>query len=114
MLRLSPAAEERLVSHSWPGNVRELQNEIQRALAFTDDGNPIPSTSLSPVVRNPPHAKLKASADGDTLKYRVARYEAWLVRCELDRNGGHRTRTARRLGITREGLYKKMQRFGIS
>ena len=111
---LSGEAANLLLAHDWPGNVRELQNEIQRALAFTDDGNPIPSTSLSPVVRNPPHAKLKASADGDTLKDRVSRYEAWLLRCELDRNGGHRTRTARRLGITREGLYKKMQRFGIT
>ena len=111
---LSGEAANLLLAHDWPGNVRELQNEIQRALAFAASGNLIPSTSLSSAVRNPSHAKLKAGADGETLKNRVNRYEAWLLRCELDRNGGHRTRTARRLGITREGLHKKMKRFGIS
>jgi len=32
----------------------------------------------------------------------------------LDRNAGHRSETARRLGLTREGLYKKMKRFHVA
>jgi transcriptional regulator of acetoin/glycerol metabolism len=41
------------------------------------------------------------------------RVEAWLLRRALDAHGGRRTLTARRLGLTREGLYKKMRRLGI-
>jgi transcriptional regulator of acetoin/glycerol metabolism len=40
--------------------------------------------------------------------------ESWLLRRALEAHDGNRTRTARRLGITREGLYKKMKRFGIA
>jgi DNA-binding NtrC family response regulator len=37
-----------------------------------------------------------------------------LIREALAAHGGRRTQTARRLGVTREGLYKKMQRLGIA
>ena len=50
---------------------------------------------------------------GDTLRETVGRVEAWIIRRALERNDGRRAETARRLGITREGLYKKMKRFGI-
>jgi transcriptional regulator of acetoin/glycerol metabolism len=39
--------------------------------------------------------------------------EAWLIRRTLTANAGRRTVTARELGVTREGLYKKMKRLGI-
>jgi transcriptional regulator of acetoin/glycerol metabolism len=39
--------------------------------------------------------------------------ESWLLRRALDRNDGRRTVTARQLGLTREGLYKKLKRLGI-
>ena len=113
-MRPAGGAERSLLAHDWPGNVRELQNEIQRALIFCGDRNPIPAAALSAAIRNPEHSQRRASPDNESLRAKVARYEAWLLRCELDRNGGHRTRTARRLGITREGLYKKMKRLGIA
>ena len=110
---LSQEALHLLAAHTWPGNIRELQNEIQRVLAFSESGELILGKALSPTVRNSPHAQLETKTDSGSLKDRVSRYEAWLLRCELDKNAGHRTRTARNLGITREGLYKKMQRYGI-
>ena len=50
---------------------------------------------------------------GETLRETLGRIEAWLIRRALDANQGKRATTARRLGITREGLYKKMQRLNI-
>jgi DNA-binding NtrC family response regulator len=44
---------------------------------------------------------------GETLRETLARVEAWLLRRALEANQQQRTRTARQLGITREGLYKK-------
>jgi DNA-binding NtrC family response regulator len=51
--------------------------------------------------------------DGETLRETLGRIESLLLRRALERNGGRRAETARRLGLTREGLYKKMKRFGI-
>jgi DNA-binding NtrC family response regulator len=41
------------------------------------------------------------------------RVEAWMIRQSLEQHGGRRAATARTLGITREGLYKKMKRLNI-
>ena len=49
----------------------------------------------------------------ETLRQAVERVEAWLIRRALANNGGRKASTARRLGITREGLYKKLRRLGI-
>ena len=54
-----------------------------------------------------------AVTPGETLKESLGRIEAWLIRRALERCEGRRAETARRLGVTREGLYKKMKRFGI-
>jgi len=51
---------------------------------------------------------------GEPLRRTLARIEGWLIRRALEEHGGRRAATARTLGITREGLYKKMRRFGIS
>ena len=48
-----------------------------------------------------------------TLRDAMNRVEAWYIRRALAEAGGRRTVTARKLGITREGLYKKMKRLGI-
>ncbi|TDJ09831.1 MAG: sigma-54-dependent Fis family transcriptional regulator, partial [Deltaproteobacteria bacterium] len=43
----------------------------------------------------------------------MARFEAWVLRCALDRHDGRRIATARSLDITRECLYKKLRRYGM-
>jgi DNA-binding NtrC family response regulator len=50
---------------------------------------------------------------GENLREALDRIEAWLIRRCLDFHGGRRAATARKLGVTREGLYKKMKRLGI-
>ena len=50
---------------------------------------------------------------GESLRETLGRIESWLIRRALEANSGRRAETARRLNITREGLYKKMKRFGI-
>jgi transcriptional regulator with GAF, ATPase, and Fis domain len=112
-VRLSPEAERLLEAHPWPGNVRELENEIQRALALVEPGDTLAPEHFSERLRAilpPIEASLRP---GDTLRETLDRVEAWLIREALSAHGGRRAQTARRLGVTREGLYKKMQRLGI-
>ncbi len=111
---LSSDSRHLLQSYGWPGNVRELENEIQRALAVSgSDAELTPaqfSTRLFELLE-PVHAVVQP---GDSLRETLARVEAWLIRHALESNSGRRATTARGLGITREGLYKKMKRYGIT
>ncbi|HJO24993.1 MAG: sigma 54-interacting transcriptional regulator [Myxococcota bacterium] len=110
---LSPEACRLLLSHNWPGNVRELENEIQRALAMAESGETLTPQHLSErlgAILDPVEAHLQP---GDTLRETLARIEAFLIRRALDGHAGRRAATARRLGLTREGLHKKMKRLGI-
>jgi transcriptional regulator with PAS, ATPase and Fis domain len=106
-------AERLLVSYAWPGNVRELENEVQRVLALARPGEAIDATLLSQRLHGVLDAVNASVEPGETLQDSMQRVEAWLIRRALERSGGGRALTARGLGITREGLYKKMKRLGI-
>ncbi len=111
--RFSREAAHLLLSHSWPGNVRELENEVQRILALAEPGEPIDPGLLSERVARALDPVRAVARQGETLRQTLDRIEAWLIRQALERRGGRRAETARILGVTREGLYKKMKRLGI-
>jgi transcriptional regulator with PAS, ATPase and Fis domain len=111
--RLSRDAEPLLQAYSWPGNVRELDNEIQRALALAESGEALAPQHFSRRLFGPIDPEHTEMRPGETLRESMARVEAWLIRRALADHDGRRAETARRLSITREGLYKKMKRFGI-
>jgi len=111
--RLTPEAEQRLVAHAWPGNVRELENEMLRALALSEANEAIPAERLSERIGRPFGALPDAVGEGEPLRETLERFEAWCLRRALEQYGGRRAETARVLGLTREGLYKKMKRLGI-
>jgi transcriptional regulator with PAS, ATPase and Fis domain len=114
--RLADGVLALLASHRWPGNVRELENEIQHALALADPGVPLEPRHFSEGLGRalePLHASPVEPLPDEPLRDTVARLEALLIRRALEANGGRRAQTARKLGLTREGLYKKMQRLRI-
>ncbi|MBW2420503.1 MAG: sigma 54-interacting transcriptional regulator [Deltaproteobacteria bacterium] len=111
--RLSQSAIHLLLSHRWPGNVRELENEMQRALALAEPGELITPSLLSDRVKEIIEPVCVGAERGESLREALDRIEAWLIRRCLEFNGGRRAATARKLGVTREGLYKKMKRLGI-
>jgi DNA-binding NtrC family response regulator len=86
---------------------------MQRALAMAEPGELITPKLLSPRVLGIMEAIDSAPRGGETLRDTLDRIEAWLVRRALEHNGGRRALTARKLGVTREGLYKKMKRLNI-
>jgi transcriptional regulator with PAS, ATPase and Fis domain len=115
--RLSAEAVALLEAHAWPGNVRELENAIQHALAFAEPGAMIGREHLAERIGPalaPLGPALAQPAPEEPLRESVARVEAWLLRRALEAEGGCRAATARRLGMTREGLYKKMKRLGVA
>jgi len=110
---LSLAAGQLLQGYAWPGNVRELENEMLRALMMTTTGELVSPKSLSPRLVEILEPIAQDARPEETLKEALERVEAWMIRRSLANNAGRKARTARKLGLTREGLYKKMKRLGI-
>jgi DNA-binding NtrC family response regulator len=106
---LSPAAEEALSAYEFPGNVRELQNKLQRATLVArgpfiepeDLGLDLPAHSGS---SSDLRAALRVEKDLDAEELEEA----------LSRAKGVISRAAAELGLSRQALYRRMARAGIS
>ncbi len=108
--RLSDEATEALVDHDWPGNLRELRHEMQRVTVMSTEPVLQPDDFAFATDADSTH-----SVDEDApLKEKVAALERREIEKTLDRLHGNRTKTAEALGISRQGLLNKMNRYGLS
>ena len=110
--RISLGAVKSMLSYPWPGNVRELKNEIERISALHKGSRKIVPEMLSVSIRDSERA-LRASTENGSLPDAVGRLERSMITEALERHTNNRTRAAAELGITRQGLLKKIKRFGM-
>jgi DNA-binding NtrC family response regulator len=103
--RLTREAESALRSHYWPGNVRELENEMTQALLRSLGSQAIDLEHLSFAKRRLGIGRLRSVSDA---------FEKGILSDALARSGGNRTHAARSLGISRQGLYRKLKRHGMA
>ncbi|MBL0196563.1 MAG: sigma 54-interacting transcriptional regulator [Myxococcales bacterium] len=106
-------AMELLQGYDWPGNVRELQNEVQRLCIQVDPGGFVTPELLSPRVRQVEGMLDRVKPTKGTLKEMMDQVERWLLIEALREHGNNKTACAKSLGITREGLHKKLRSFGL-
>ena len=97
---MSDAARETLADYPWPGNVRELKNAIDRAKLMRGDGE-----------IGVEHLGMPAYAGSATRNLDEPSREA--VEDALKKNAGVISRAAQALGLSRQALYRRMQRYGI-
>ena len=109
----SQQAMELLQSYDWPGNVRELQNEVQRLVIQIDPGGFVTPELLSPRVRQVEGMLDRVKPTKGTLKEMVEQVERWLLIEALREHQNNKTAAAKSLGITREGLHKKLRAYGL-
>jgi Nif-specific regulatory protein len=109
----TPDAGDALAAYNWPGNIRELENEVQRLVIQAESGHWIEVTDLSPRLRKIEGTVTRIAPKHGTLKEMMDQVERWLIAEALREHGGNKTRTAASLGITREGLHKKLAKFGV-
>lgn len=115
---ISDAALQCIRAHSWPGNVRELQNEMQRAIISSFDDQVIEPKHLSPHIGGidvqQSDIMLDALTLEGTLKEMMEYLEKQLLTRALEEHQNNKTKTAKALGITREGLHKKLTRYEMT
>lgn len=125
-IQITPQSVDLLMVSDWPGNVRQLCNEIQRIVARAEDGAVItpdhlspelkrtsaptsPATSVSTITPMP-----SAALHGGTLADALAEVERRMISEAMRKHGGNISRAARELGLTRRGLYLKLERHDLS
>jgi transcriptional regulator with PAS, ATPase and Fis domain len=97
-----------LRKHTWPGNIRELMGALERACHALDHEGWVTLRSLGERF-HPVDAGVVRDRAAD-LKGRTRAYEAELIRNAIASHGGNKANAARSLGLTRQGLWKKMRR----
>lgn len=98
---LAQDALDALSRHPWPGNVRELQNTIRRACLLST-GKTIGATALVlPVVAAQPPATEETTLDRGTIEQALARAQGVVAQA------------ARELGLSRQALYRRMEKLGL-
>jgi transcriptional regulator of acetoin/glycerol metabolism len=99
---LDSAARAALLAHAWPGNVRELKNAIERASLLCRDGV-IQARDLDLGPARPGGGRLPAEAEPDK----------GMIEAALQRARGVISQAAADLGLSRQALYRRMEKMGI-
>lgn len=103
----TPNAMDTLIRYEWPGNVRELMNAVERGvvMARTDY---IRKEDLSFIAETEPEVTREHSLENISL----SKVEEKAILSTLAAANGNKSETARRLGITRKTLLKKLKQYG--
>ena len=126
-LTITSQAMDILIAFDWTGNVRQLCNEVQRIVARADNGEKITPKHISAEVK--PAGTLDASVTGKNVRSiglmngsiniqtqgskiedAVAELEVQMIVSAMRRHSGNISQVAKELGLTRKGLYMKLER----
>jgi DNA-binding NtrC family response regulator len=113
----------------WKGNVRQLCNEIQRFVVRAADGEQIQPEQLSTDLKRTVmpitfadsgnvraisnHNSFNIETENSTIEEAVSELEKRMIADSMKRHAGNISRMARELGLTRRGLYLKLERYGL-
>ena len=105
---LTPEAQAMLEAYGWPGNVREMRNAIERAMLLVDHDYLEPR-DFTTLTRTVAPIEFKLPADGVSLD----EVERQLVVQALERANGNQTQAGQLLGINRDQVRYRIEKFGL-
>ena len=125
-LVFSDAALAQLRHYSWPGNVRELHHVVERACLLCSGNSisaedlqitlaPTPGSGPDPGPNSGSSLDTKAEPPSDHVLAQMTLDEAerWLIELHLARQDGNAALVAKTLGISRSGIYRRLEKYGI-
>ncbi len=104
----SPDAMDAMIRYDWEGNVRELMNCVERGVVLARSDY-IGTEDLSFVSAQKNEDRLEPDESGPVS---LSRIEEKAILSTLESSGGNKSETARKLGITRKTLLKKLKQYG--
>ena len=105
---LAPAATTLLEQYQWPGNVRELRTAIERAMLLIDRDRLEPE-DFTTLTRSVEPTQFRLPPDGVNLED----VERQLLTQALERAGGNQSQAAQLLGINRDQVRYRVEKFGL-
>jgi DNA-binding NtrC family response regulator len=106
---LSAAATALLEQYRWPGNVRELRNAIERAMLLVDRDRLEPD-DFTTLTRSVAPSSFRLPPEGLNLE----EVERQLLVQALERAGGNLTQAGQLLGINRDQVRYRIEKFGLT
>jgi len=110
----TPQAMDRFLKYAWPGNVRELMNAVERAVVLSRseylDAEDLPVSLKEGESSEDESALPKGAVSGNLPLEDV---EKATILSTLESTSGNKSEAARRLGITRKTLHKKLKKYGM-
>lgn len=111
--QLSPAAEQALLAYSWPGNVRELRNLIERAVLLSESQTLEPADFETVHTLRPEGLIDRGGIHLPENGLDLEEVERRLVTLALERTKGNQTRAAALLGLHRDQIRYRIEKFGL-
>jgi two-component system response regulator HydG len=108
----TPQAMDRMMRYAWPGNVRALMNAVERGVILCRDEY-ISEQDLPLAVKETPIGAPEAKDPTPPADISLDEVEKTTILKTLESSEGNKSEAARRLGITRRTLYKKLKRYGV-
>jgi two-component system, NtrC family, response regulator HydG len=107
--QLSPELLRHLKQYAWPGNVRELQHAIERAVILARGNTLTPDDFF---FGSSPAALATGTLPGhDALQ--IESMERRMIQQAMQKHAGNITDVARELGLSRQALYRRMEKYGL-
>ncbi len=107
---ISPDAMDLLIDYAWPGNIREMENALGHAFVHCREGALLPEHLPPDITRGISHVTHAALGSLGS----VEEMEKVLIVEALKQTGGNRTRAARKLGMSRSSLWRKLRKHGLA
>ena len=108
----TPHAMDRLIKYDWPGNVRELMNAVERGVVLSSSDY-LDEKDLPMIIK---HGELESEIspiDDIPADLPLDEVEKTTILKTLESANGNKSEAARRLGITRRTLHKKLKKYGV-
>jgi two-component system response regulator HydG len=107
----TPQSMDRLLRYDWPGNVRELMNAVERGVVLSSSEY-LDEVDLPLIQRGLPLEMEITDVDTIPSDLPLDEVEKTTILKTLESTGGNKSEAARRLGITRRTLHKKLKKYG--
>ncbi|HEN20792.1 MAG TPA: two-component system response regulator, partial [Desulfobacteraceae bacterium] len=108
----TPQAMDRIIRYRWPGNVRELMNAVERGVVLSR--SEYLAEDDFPLINDEAVKGESASSDSGTHPFiPLEQVEKETILRTMEMAASNKSEAARRLGITRKTLHKKLKKYGI-